>query len=204
MKEYHSIGRNIQYGITAYVFNKLDGSNIRAEWTKKNKFNKFGSRHRLLGTDQGVLNESVELIKNGFEKEMSDIFIKERIIEATCFFEFYGKNSFAGNHIDEEHNVSLIDISVYKKGILLPKDFVKLFGNLNIAELLYHGNINQEIVEKVKNSQLEGMGEEGVVCKSLPLKNGYPPNMFKIKTNYWLDKLKTYCNGNEELFQRLM
>lgn len=204
MKQYHSISRNIQYGIVAYMFNKLDGSNIRAEWQRKNGFCKFGSRTRLIGSDQGFLSESEELIRSGFERELFDIFNKERFEKVICFFEFYGDNSFAGNHINEPHKVSLIDVSVHKYGILLPKDFLKLFSNLQIAELLYHGNINHEIVEKVQNSRIEGMGNEGVVCKSFPLKKGYPPNMFKIKTSFWLQKLKEYCKGDEQLFERLM
>ena len=32
MKEYLSIGRKIRYGEKTYIFDKLDGSNIRAEW----------------------------------------------------------------------------------------------------------------------------------------------------------------------------
>jgi hypothetical protein len=31
MKEYPSISREIHLGLSAYVFDKLDGSNIRAE-----------------------------------------------------------------------------------------------------------------------------------------------------------------------------
>jgi hypothetical protein len=43
MKTYPSISRDI-VGQPIYAFDKLDGSNIRAEWSKKNGFHKFGSR----------------------------------------------------------------------------------------------------------------------------------------------------------------
>jgi hypothetical protein len=38
MKEYPSIDREIRFGEPIYAFDKLDGSNIRAEWNKKRKF----------------------------------------------------------------------------------------------------------------------------------------------------------------------
>ena len=51
MKQYPSISHDIR-SVQAYAFDKLDGSNIRAEWHPKKGFWKFGSRTRLLGTDQ--------------------------------------------------------------------------------------------------------------------------------------------------------
>ena len=30
------------------------------------------------------------------------------------------------------------------------------------------------------------------------------PIMFKVKTQAWLDKLKTFCKGDEELFRKLL
>lgn len=204
MKEYPTISREIHYGRSIYVFDKLDGSNVRAEWTPKKKFHKFGSKNRLIGTDQAFLPEAEELIKSNFEKQLSDIFRKERYVKAIGFFEFWGPNSFAGQHIDEDHEVSLIDINPHKKGILLPRNFYRLFGKLNIAQLLYHGNANNIFEEEVKSGKLQGMTFEGVVCKGAPLKNGYPPLMFKIKSDAWIKKLKEFCQGDEKLFNELL
>jgi hypothetical protein len=64
--------------------------------------------------------------------------------------------------------------------------------------------MTKPLEEKIKNDEFPGMTFEGVVCKGLPLKNGYPPMMFKIKTNKWIDKLKDFCNGDEKLFQELL
>lgn len=66
MKEYLSIPREIRFGIPAYVFDKLDGSNIRAEWNKKKGFHKFGSKNRLIGTDQLFLPEAIPIIKSKY------------------------------------------------------------------------------------------------------------------------------------------
>ena len=43
MKGYPSIPREVQHSLNVYAFDKLDGSQIRAEWTQKNGFFKFGS-----------------------------------------------------------------------------------------------------------------------------------------------------------------
>jgi len=203
MKEYPSIGRQIQYGVPVYVFDKLDGSNIRAEWSRKRQFYKYASRNRLLGSDQPFLPESIDLIKRDFEKELSDRFTKERYESAVCFFEFWGKSSFAGMHVEEKHHVTLFDVAPYKKGILLPQDFLKLCSGLKTAELLYHGNITVPFVEQIMKGEIYCSGE-GVVCKGAPLKKGYPPFMFKIKTNAWIERLKGHCKGNEDLFRRLL
>jgi len=44
MKSYPSIPGKHTNGIPLTVFDKLDGSNIRAEWSKKRGFYKFGTR----------------------------------------------------------------------------------------------------------------------------------------------------------------
>jgi hypothetical protein len=115
----------------------------------------------------------------------------------------WGKNSFAGNHIDEKHYLTLFDVSVHKKGILLPQEFLKLFGNLDIAKLLYYGNANSEFIEKVKNRELNGMTFEGVVCKG---RLEYPglPLMFKIKSLEWINKLKNFCKDDNNLYEKLL
>ena len=114
-----------------------------------------------------------------------------------------GKNSFAGRHVNEEHYVNLIDVSVHKKGIVEPNEYIKMFGHLDIARLLYYGNMNHEFEEQVRNRQLEKMTMEGVVCKGRIVTPGMPL-MFKIKSLDWLNKLKDYCNGDESMFKRLV
>lgn len=201
MKTYPSIPKVSSYGETIYAFDKLDGSNIRAEWDKKKGFHKFGSRRRLIDSTDDQFGEAVELVKNKYEDDLSKILIKHKQQKAICFFEFYGPNSFAGNHMCESHCVTLFDVNLHKKGILAPKDFLKLFGDLDVAPLLYHGSMNKIFEEKVKSGELEGMTFEGVVCKVQC--QHHMKKCFKIKTEAWLRKLKDYCKGDDKLFERL-
>lgn len=204
MKEYPLISRDQQYGTKVYGFDKLDGSNIRVEWSKKRAFYKFGTRHQLLGEDHPHLGEAIPLIKGNWEKDLSDIFIKQRYESAVAFFEFWGPNSFAGQHVQEPHITNLIDVSPYKQGILGPDDFLELFGHLDIAKLLFQGNFNHEVEQQVHKSELPGITFEGLVCKRKKEKKFEMPRMFKCKTQAWLDRLKNYCNGNDVLYQKLL
>lgn len=203
MKSYPSISKEIVSGMDIYAFSKIDGSNIRAEFNKKQGFYKFGSRNRLLGSDQLFISEAETIVKEQWEKQLSEIFKKNQWERAIVFFEFWGDNSFAGIHQNEPHKLNLIDVNPYKKGILPPKEFVDKFGDLNIAPLLYHGPCDGEFVKSVRESFLTGMSEEGVVCKAKNPKNTNQPVMFKIKSNKWLAKLKEFCAGDDNKFLQL-
>jgi len=203
MKTYPTIPKDIRRDLTVYVFDKLDGSNIRCEWTRKSGFNKFGSRRVLINEQTRILGEAVTLLREK-EKDFDSILRKNRIDKCTLFFEFFGENSFAGNHTDEEHTVSLIDIDVFKRGVLPPSDFIKMFdGKVETAALIDHRKINLKFIESVQNGILEGMTFEGVVCKARNPKKTLRPVMFKIKNYAWLNKLKTFCGDDAEMFKRL-
>lgn len=195
MKQYPSISREIQYGGPYYVFDKLDGSNIRAEWSKKQGFYKFGSRKVLLGEkgeteQQTLLGESIELIK-AIEPDLSKVFQKERWQQLVCFFEFFGPSSFAGLHANEPHRVSLIDLHIHKQGIIDTRDFVKAFdGVVETPKLLHQGNFNKELEAQVRAGTLEGMTFEGVVVKAPPTRKWELPTMFKCKNQAWINRVK--------------
>lgn len=131
MKQYPSIPHKIR-NISAYVFDKLDGSNVRAEWQSKKGFWKFGSRTRLLGTDQPWINKADDLIKQKYGDDLGRVFKDQRYERAIAFFEFWGPKSFIGHHEEQdEHTVTLIDVNPYKKGITPPDDFIKLYGHVS-------------------------------------------------------------------------
>jgi hypothetical protein len=185
------------------AFDKLDGSNIRAEWTRKNGFNKFGTRKRLLDASEPVLGEAIPLFMETYDDELNRIFRKERMEKATVFFEFVGENSFAGYHEKEEHTVNLFDIHRYKQGFLTAREFLKLTNNrVPIIPVLYEGKANDAFIRSVKDSTLPGMTFEGVICKG-GLDNRRRPISFKIKSQAWLDRLKDKCGTDEKLFQQL-
>jgi hypothetical protein len=186
-----------------YAFDKLDGSNVRAEWSRKRGFYKFGTRKRLLSEGERFFGKVPGLVQEDFSDELEKIFRKKRWDRAVCFFEFYGPNSFAGWHDEkDEHTLSLFDVVPDKKGILEPREFVKTFGHLNIAELLYRGNPNSEFIDSVRNRTLPGMTFEGVVCKGKYISPGRPL-MFKIKSHDWYKVLRDKCNGDKKLYEEL-
>jgi hypothetical protein len=201
MEQYPTVSINIISSFPVYVFDKLDGSNIRVEWTLKNGFNKYGSRKVLMDKSHEFLGSAIELFENKYKKSLEDIFKKERWQKVTCFFEYHSPNSFAGFHADELHDVTFIDIHVYKKGYLSPNEFYNIFKSIDIPKLLYNGTVNKTLIDSVNNGTLQGMTFEGVVCKAMQ-KRKYI--MFKIKNKAWLDKLKNKCGNDEKLFNELM
>lgn len=206
MKQYPSISKDIDKNRIVYAFDKLDGSNIRAEWSRKRGFHKFGSRKRLLGSDQFLIAKAEALIVDRWEKHISTICRMEGWDRVVFFFEFLGDRSFAGNHVeDDEHRVELIDVSLHKSGIIQPAEFLNIFGSLprgiSTAQMLYHGPCDAEFVESVVEGTLQGMSGEGVVCKSKGRRKS-PPHMFKIKSQQWLDRLRDSCDSDSEFENR--
>jgi len=201
VKTYPSIPSTVSQGTRIIAFDKIDGSNIRAEWSKKRGFYKFGTRKRLLGEDEHPLGEAVGIIRSKYDKDLSDIFKKLRIQSAICFFEFWGEHSAFGFHCDEPHDVTLFDVNLFKQGIMFPKEYFKTFGKLDIALKLYEGNCNSDFINSVRFGSLEGMGSEGVVCKAPG--HHMQPLMFKIKRDSWYNRLREHCRGDVNLFKEL-
>lgn len=204
MKSYPSITKEIRHDIYIYAFDKIDGSNMRAEWNSKKGFYKFGTKNQMIDEKTMPFGRAIPLIKEKYEKDLTMVFEEQKWKDAICFFEYYGPSSFAGTHnFEEAMTVTLIDINPYKQGILPPTQFIKLFSHLDIPKVCYEGHVTVDFFDKVKQSTLPGMSFEGVVCKGANDKLTKMPIMFKIKSNAWLNKLKDYCKGDEKLFERL-
>lgn len=206
MKQYPKIFGRINASHNIYAFDKLDGSNIRVEWTKKNGFVKWGSRKQLLTSEQGILTTAIDKITVKYLEDLTNIFRKQRYERVVCFLEFVGPNSFAGNHHDrvEDIDVILLDISPHKKGMLPANEFLKLCKHLHIPDILYQGKANSTLIEQVHEGTLSGMTFEGVVCKGPYDRKTGMPIMFKIKSRAWIEKLKTYCGEDTKLFEDLV
>ncbi len=204
MKEYPSITSEHSY-LPIIAFDKLDGSNIRAEWTKKKGFEKFGKRNGLLDDSNPSLLVAPELILNKYQDSLSAIFKKERYEKVTCFFELFGPNSFAGFHPDskEQMQVILIDACIDKKGFMEGRTFLKIFEDkVEIPKICYDGKWNKELSLEVNEGRLEGMTFEGVVCKGSFISPGRPL-MFKVKNHAWYKKLKEKVGDDENKFKEL-
>lgn len=204
MKQYPSIPSKINGEIDIYAFDKLDGSNIRVEWTPKSGFSKFGTRKRLLSEKDDHLGKAVTLFKEEWEAKLPKVFARQRWHhQVVLFFEFYGEKSFAGYHYDDDnHQLVLIDADVYKHGLVSPKEFLDVFEGMRTAKLLYRGKCNSTFIESVRNSTLEGMSLEGVVCKAHHPKKGNI--MFKVKSQAWLNKVKEKFGNQPELMNELI
>lgn len=200
MKTYPSIDGRINRDVDVYAFDKLDGSNIRAEFSKKQGFYKFGTRNRMMDANDIHLGEAVTLFNNKYAESLSKIFLDNDWDRGVvCFFEYFGPNSFAGQHVEEKHDVVLIDVMPQRQGMIPPNEFLKLFKNLHLPNVLYHGKANATFEDSVRSGKLEGMSFEGVVCKAANpnRKITSQPIMFKIKNQAWIDKVKSMYSGKE-------
>ncbi len=209
MKDYPSIpsfdrlsARHIAriYKGTWAGFPKLDGSLIRIEWTRKEGFCKFATRHRLIDESDPLFGEAIPLAREGYELDLGAEFRKDGIERAVIFFEFFGPNSFAGNHTVEPHKIILIDVDIYRVGLVSPLILYKLEKLVPCAKALYGGPITPDLLDKVKDGSLPKMPFEGMVFKRGA---GATREMFKYKNQAWLEKLKTFCRGDRKKFEEL-
>lgn len=183
-----------------YVFDKIDGSCIRAEWSNKSCFYKFGTSGHLIDASTPVFGEAIDLILGGYEHILEEEFPEIEIDRAVVFFEFFGEHSFAGSHVEEPHEVRLIDINVYKRGFVDPIVLQDLQEVIPCAGLLAKEPFSEAILEEVGDSVLLGMTFEGVVFKQ---GSGDKRIMFKHKSKAWFDKLAEVCGDNKARFEEL-
>jgi hypothetical protein len=222
MKQYPSIeywNKGI-IGTNVYAFDKLDGSNIRAEWNKKlskktsftNGFGKFGTRTQLTYLTDPNWGLAIQLFMKKYSAGLDKIFNEDKHFRnartVTIFAEYFGPNSFAGWHdIKDKENdkmdLILFDVDVFQKGLVKAKDFIEKFEHLGIPKVVYKGIYNEQLIEDVRNN-IFGLNE-GVVVKGITLtkkKDVENVWMTKIKTNEWLQKVKS-IHGDKKLLEEL-
>jgi hypothetical protein len=93
MKEYPTIPRSTGQNFRefdAYVFDKIDGSNLRFEWSPKAGWSKAGTRHHLFDESDGVFGEALPIFENQWAEALAQIARHERWGRLTAFFEFWG------------------------------------------------------------------------------------------------------------------
>ncbi len=199
MKQYHTIeyyGDN--WGIPIIAFDKLDGSNIRAEWSPKRGFYKFGTKNMMIDGSHEEFGHAVTIFKEKYDEELSRVFRGKdyrNILSFVCYAELIGPNSAFGQHSDAKENMDtvLFDVEMYKKGWVPPRQFLKDFGHLHIPRVVYEGNLNMDLVRRVKENEF-GL-TEGVICKgAVRAKRKDQPSLYycKIKTNDWFDRLRGF------------
>jgi hypothetical protein len=197
------------HGSYIYAFDKLDGSNIRCEWSRKRGWYKFGTRNVMIDERSEYFGDAVTIFLEKYGDELPKVFKKHypNIESFVVFCEYSGENSFAGYHIDEPKDVVLFDVNAYKKGFVNPRDFIRHFGHLHIPEIIYQGEYNSQLIADVRNNIWKL--KEGVVCKgTFKTKGSDQVWMVKIKSNEWLERVRNKLgeialleevNGNRSL-----
>lgn len=196
MKQYDSIeyyGSN--WGLPIIAFDKPDGSNLRFEYSKKRGFYKFGTRGMMIDESHETFGFAVTLFQEKYTLELDKIFRSKDyrdILSFVCFAELVGTKSAFGQHEfgNDVFDIILFDVDRYKKGMVPPKTFVKDFGPLGIPRVVYEGNLNKELVARVKKNEF-GLSE-GVICKGVTqTKKGMDSLYYcKIKTDDWFERLR--------------
>jgi hypothetical protein len=191
MKHYPSIPRSTGQDFQefdAYVFDKLDGSNLRFEWNRKRGFYKTGTRERLFDKTDLVFGQALPVFETTWSESLNKVFRDQRWESAIVFCEFWGARSFAGLHEpDDSKHLTLFDVNPFKKGILGPKEFLKLFGKFeDTPRFLGIQRWTRGFVERVRRGEVEGITFEGVVGKA---GEGHHQVRGKAKTQVWIDKV---------------
>jgi hypothetical protein len=212
MKEYPSIpaaGHLLARSAEDYLrrhfvaFDKLDGSNVRAEWDHKRGWHQFGSRRRLLDASQPLLGRAVRLIHEGYGDGLAKVFAEDPALglprQATAYFEFFGPHSFAGQHdpevlgvpANEPLRVVLIDVNVHRRGFVSAERFIDRFGHLGIPRVVHRGELSREFIADVR---ADCFGTpEGVILKGGEAHQRW---MAKVKTTAYMHRLKSFFRGD--------
>lgn len=182
----------------AYVFDKLDGSNLRFEWGRKRGWYKYGTRHRMFDHTDPDFGPAIPLFQEKLSEPLTKIARDERWESVVVFAEFWGPQSFAGLHVPgDPMNLTVFDVSPYKKGIMGPREFLKViapavktptcFGNYRwtrgFVERIWNGEIENWWTGRTDQTSFQG---EGVVGKG---GEGHHLVMRKAKTKAWVDKV---------------
>lgn len=197
MKQYDSIeyfGDN--WGLPIVAFDKLDGSNLRFEYSQKRGFYKFGTRNMMIDENTEDFGFAINLFKEKYEESLTKIFKSKTYrdtLSFVCFAELLGSKSSFGQHSfnDDIFDITLFDVSGHKKGMVSPNQFIDDFGAAGIPRVVYKGNLNKELVGRVKNNEFDL--SEGVICKGVTTSKKGFDNLFycKIKTDDWFNRLRS-------------
>ena len=181
------------------AFDKLDGSNIRAEWDRRKGWHLFGSRRRLLDASRPLLGQAIRLILDGYGDGLAKVFTDDPAFQGTCeataYFEFLGPHSFAGQHdpaalgvpSNEPFQVVLIDVNIHRQGFVSADEFIERFGHLDIPRVVHRGMLDRDFIADVRSGK-HGDGE-GVILKG---GEGHERWMAKVKTTAYLRRLKSF------------
>jgi len=172
MKEYH----HIEYwnhgimGAPIIAFNKIDGSNIRCEWSHKRGFYKFGTRNTMIDEKNENFGKVIPLFLEKYNEPLHKLFKSDKefrnIQNFVVFSEYAGPHSCFGQHDpNDKMDITLFDVWQYQKGWVEPRTFIKKFGAFGIPRIVYEGNLNKSLIEDVRQNKFDL--EEGILGKGI-------------------------------------
>lgn len=181
------------FGKEFYWFPKFDGQNFRAEWNKRRGWYKFGSRNDLVDRTNPYWKPVIELFMERYKVFGDNLAFNHT--RAIAFFEYFGKNSFAGHHKEgDEMRFELIDIKKDKRGFDRPETYCNHLENDNVMVAKYSPELiedvrifNPETVDWSKHPVHIVCTFEGVVGKRM---EGNQLIMVKIKTDAWKQRVR--------------
>ena len=137
------------------AFLKNDGSNLRFEFSKSKGWYKFGTRNVMITKDDEIFGNGVYLFLEKYGEDLPRIVEKKynKLDNFVVFCEYFGPNSFAGWHdINDKMDIILFDVSLYKKGIINPYEFVDNFSQVDIPKIIYQGEYNMDLISNVRKN----------------------------------------------------
>ena len=198
MKAYPSINYWNKGIVDAQViaFDKLDGQNVRCEWSRNKGGYKFGSRTNMFDESDKQFGSVIPMFREKYGSSLEEIFRRNKNYRSTSnmtvFCEYVGENSFAGKHVSgDTMDVVLFDVApgdFTNNSFVEPKNFIKDFGGLHIPKVIYQGEMNMNFINAVKEGKYSV--KEGVMCKGVVQDGARKVWVVKVKTNAWLEKLK--------------
>ena len=190
MKTYPSIRRSVR-GRKAthrlHLFDKLDGSNLRFEWTRRDGWVRFGTRRRVIDETHPIFGSAMALFEQTLAEPIARVAADQRWEAVVAFGEFWGPGSLGGQHVpDEPKRLTLFDVAPYRRGLVGPLRFMELFGELDVPRYLGEHAWDAELLDRVRRGDLPGVTFEGVVGKA---GDGHRVIMAKAKTQAWIDRI---------------
>jgi hypothetical protein len=182
----------------AHVFDKIDGSNLRFEWSRKPGWYKFGTRKRWFDHNDEDFGEAIPLFMSTLAEPLAKMAYDKKWGRIIAFAEFWGDNSLGGlHHPDDEKRLTLFDFNVHKKGLLSPELFREHFeGTVDTPKYLGKYWWNKTFMDNVRRCEIEGITFEGVVGKAIVNDQLV---MAKAKTSIWLDEIRAKRANAESL-----
>jgi hypothetical protein len=183
------------------AFEKLDGTNLHWDWERDFGWHSFGARRDEFDLSPagiarwaaahpnlvGCVDSFRATLVGGLEQVFRSGGWYENFTAFRVFTEWLGPQSFAGLHrAGDVMETVLFDVEAIGFGLIGPEQFVRDFGHLRSARVVFRGKFTGQFAEEVRRGKY-GV-KEGVICKGGT--GGSDLWMAKIKTMAYLERLK--------------